>query len=232
MTPFTFTPAPRPFPRWMGPFSPSRGKKSGFRFHQCLLGTWVGDESELTFWSVANSQGGREIATLVRDQWGGGRVLLLANGFVVKPLQDWDEVGQRALIGRFRGAVVFDSEGGRFDLSNPGTLRPGDVWPGPTTTGLECVMKSNGSLECNWYHPSQFGKETQTQVLRGVDRALGSGFQAARPGCDAGRVRITANGIIITNRQGHNGSWISIYVGRIDPGSLYHSNSWIREDWT
>ena len=60
------------------------------------------------------ARGARDIANLVQGQWGGGRVLLLANGFVVKPLQQDIEVGQRALIGRFQGAVVLLT--GRFDL--------------------------------------------------------------------------------------------------------------------
>jgi hypothetical protein len=232
MSPFTFTPNPQPFPRWMGPFSPARGVKSGFRFHTRLLGTWVGDAAEPTFWSVTHSQGARDLANLVRGQWGGGRVLLLANGFVVKPLQQDIEVGQRALIGRFEGAVVLDSPTGRFDLSNPGAIGPGDTWPGPTTTGLECVLKENGSLVCKWYHPTRFGREEVAEVLRGADRNLWHGFKAARPGDDTGRVRITANGLIITNRQEHNGSWTSVYVGRIDPSTLYDSTSFIREDWT
>lgn len=141
MNTFTFQPEPQPFPRWMGPFSPARGTRSGFRFHQGRLGTWVSHNAGSTFWPVTDSRGAREIATLVRSKWRGGRVLFLPNGFVVKPLQSDDEVGQRALIGRFRGAIVLERPGQpSFDLSKPGALRPGDPWRGPATTGLECAL--------------------------------------------------------------------------------------------
>jgi hypothetical protein len=232
MSSFTFKPEPGPFPRWMGPFSPSRGTRSGFRFHQGRLGTWVADESGRSFWPVVDSQGGRDIATLVRRKWGGGRVLFLPNGFVVKPLQENDEVGQRALIGHFHGPIVLETPGqSTFDFSKPGNLRPRDLWPGPSTTGLECVIQTNGSLVCSWYHPTRFGRDEVSEPLRGPDRALAAGFGAAWPGAAGGRVRITANGYIITNRQENNEGWASILVGSIDPGSLNDWTSWIEKEW-
>ena len=137
MNAFTFKPEPEPFPQWMGPFSPARGTRSGFRFRQARLGTWVTNESGSSFWTVVDNRGARNIATIVKAKWGGGRVLLLPNGFVVKPLQADEEVGQRVLIGRFKGEIVLEGpDHSTFDLSNPGTLRPGDPWPGPATTGL------------------------------------------------------------------------------------------------
>src|ERR1700730_17051381 len=108
MRSFTFKTESTPFPRWLGPFSPARGTRSGFRFHQGLLGTWVSDDEGMSFWPIVDSQGARDITILVRGEWGGGRVLFLPNGFVVKPLQADDEIGQRALIGRWRGAIVLE----------------------------------------------------------------------------------------------------------------------------
>ena len=232
MSSFIFRPEPGRFPRWMGPFSPSRGTRSGFRFHQGQLGTWVTSGSDRAFWPVVDGQGAREITTLVRRKWGGGRVLFLPNGFVVKPLQEDDEVGQRALIGQFQGPIVLDTGRSAFDLSKPGDLRPGDLWPGPTTTGLECVMQSNGSLLCSWYHPTRFGRDEITELLRGPDRGLAAGFSAARPGDAGGRVRVTANGSIITNRQESDESWLSIFVGKIDAASLKDWSMWIEKEWT
>jgi hypothetical protein len=233
MSPFAFIPEPGPFPRWMGPFSPSRGKYSGFRFHQGRLGTWVGDDSGKSFWPVADSQGARDIAALVKGKWGGGRVLFLPNGFVVKPLQENDEVGQRALIGRFHGAILLERPGQTtFDLSKPGDLRPGDRWPGPMTTGLECVIQTNGSLICTWYHPTRFGRDEVSDILLGPDRLLAAGFRDARPGVAGGRVRITANGNVITNRQENSEVWVAIFVGWVDPKSLTDWKSWIEKEWT
>lgn len=228
MNTLAFQPLERPFPRWIGPFSPARGTRSGFRFHQGRLGTWVGDESGMRFWAVVDGHGARTIATLVRDEWGGGRVLFLPNGFVVKPLQTDDEVGRRVLIGRFQGAIVLERPGqSRFDLGQPGAVRPGNPWPGPTTTGLECAIHSDGSLVCSWYHPTQWGRDEASKQLRGPDRSLAAGFRAARPSAAGGRVLITGNGHIITNRQGRDGTWGSIYVGYVDPGSWAGWEHWI-----
>lgn len=229
MSSFTFEPESQPFPRWMGPFSPARGTKSGFRFHQGRLGTWVSSEWGLAFWPVALSPGVRELTRLVRENWGGGRVLLLANGFVVKPLLDI-EVGQRNLIGRFSGPIVLERYGlPDFDLNEPGDLRPGDRWPGPKTMGLECAIQSDGSLRCDWYHPTTWGRDAVSEQLHPPDDVLARGFRAARPGGTAGRVRVTANGHVITNRQEPDGSWASIYVGRVDAGSWTTQDSWVEE---
>ena len=228
MSPFTFEPESKPFPRWMGPFSPARGKRSGFRFHQGRLGTWVADRSSMVFWPIADGRGTRDVANLVRGEWGGGRVLFLPNGFVVKPLQADDEVGKRAFIGRFQGTFVLERCGQpKFDLGSPGTVSLGDPWPGPTTTGLECALQSDGSLVCSWYHPTQQGRDGVSRTLRGPDRSLAAGLRAARPGDAGGRVRLTANGHVITNRQERDGTWTSRYVGFVDSSTWTNWDNWI-----
>jgi hypothetical protein len=233
MSSFTFQSVVRPFPRWMGPFSPARGTRSGFRFHQGRLGTWVGDDSGRAFWSVADDPGAREIAKVVRGVWGGGRVLLLPNGFAVKPLQTDDEVGQRVFIGEFSGSLVLEKPDSTvFDFSNPGTLRAGQHWPGPTTTGLECIIRSDGSLKCSWYHPTRSGRDTVSKNLQGPDQKLGAGFRACRPGQQTGRVRLTANGHVITNRQSRDGTWTTIYVGWIDTRRWTDWKDWCEKEYT
>jgi hypothetical protein len=227
---FTFEPEPRPFPQWMGPFSPARGIKSGFRFHEGRLGTWVSTQTGNAFWQTVDCQGARSIASLVRAEWGGGRVLLLANGFVIKPLQD-EEVGRRVLIGRFHGSIVLARPNqSTFDLSRPGNLTPGDVWPGPSTTGLECAIQQNGSLICSWYHPTPLGRDEISEQLHDSDSSLAAGFRRARPGNHGGRIRVTANGHVITNRQDENGDWRTIYVGRIDPTNWANWQRWIERE--
>jgi hypothetical protein len=182
----------------------------------------------MSFWPVADGRGAREIASLVRGEWGGGRVLLLPNAMVVKPLQADVEAGHRVLIGCFEGSIVLERpDRSMFDLASPGKFRAGDRWPGPTTTGLECAMQFDGSLVCTWYHPTRLGRDEVTQVLQGPNRSLAAGFRAARPGDTGGRVRITANGHIITNRQDRHGAWESIYVGWIGPRSWTDWTTWI-----
>jgi hypothetical protein len=229
MIPFEFKPLLHPFPRWMGPFSPSRGKKSGFRVQQETIRAWV---DEGTSWQVYECLGVRSIVRIVKFYWKGGRILFLPNGFVVKPLQEDDEVGQRVLIGRFRGSILLKRpEGSDFDLSSPGNLKPGDPWPGPKTTGLECIIDGTGALSCSWYHPTRLGREDVFEKLRGPDHMLAAGFRRARPVDSGGRVRITANGHIITNRQERDGSWVAYYVGPIDSAEWKTDwQKWIRRE--
>lgn len=228
MTSFTFEPEPRPFPRWLGPFSPARGTRSGFRFAYGRLGTWVELPQHREFWVLVDSPGVRGLEALVLNEWRGGRVLLLPNGFVVKPLQGDHEVGRRALIGRFRGPVVLERpDGSLFDLADPGQLDAGDNWAGPKTTGLECTTQADGSLEATWYHPSEFGREVVQEQLFGPTADIATGFRKARPGVLGGRVRVTANGQVITNREEPNGTWQARYVGRVGLPQWSRRSEWI-----
>jgi hypothetical protein len=228
MSPLTYKSFKTPFGRWMGPFSPARGIKSGFRFHQKRLGTWVETDSGSAFWRLAQSAGAERIADVVLNHWGGGRVLLLPNGLVIKPLQD-DEVGRRALIGLFEGPIVLETPSGkRFNLNSPGPLEPGDPWPGPKTTGLECAIQADGSLIASWSHPTPYGSSQTRVPLRAKDQALAAGFKKARPGETGGRVRLTANGHVITNRK-VGSVWRTLYVGHIAGNSLLGDwKHWIR----
>jgi hypothetical protein len=211
----------------MGPYSPARGTHTGFRFDRGRLGTRVGPE----WWSMIESPGTRKITQIVIDTWGGGRILFLPNGYVVKPLPGPDEVGKRALIGLFTGPVVLKRpHGALFDLGQPGTLRPGQSWLGPTTTGLECAIRSDGTLVGNWCHPTQWGQDNVSENLRGPDRLLADGFRTARPGDTDGRVRVTANGHIITNRSAGSGDWEPIYVGHVERTEWTKWNRWILKE--
>ncbi len=224
---FTFDAANPPFHGWLGPFSPARGKYSGFRFHQGRLGTWVANEDLREFWPVMDSPGVRTLTALVLGTWHGGRVLLLPNGLVIKPLQD-AHVGLRVVIGRFEGPVVLECPGGGgFDMSQPGALAAGNVWPGPKTTGLECALEPDGSIQCEWYHPRTWGQEVVHEVLLSASPPRSAAFRAARPMDPGGRVRVTANGHMITNRQVPNGTWITLYIGHLATESWPHRKEWI-----
>jgi hypothetical protein len=228
MSDFCFEAEDCPFPGWLGPYSPARGTSKGFRFYRGQLGTWVTREEWKEFWVMEPSRGVHELSRLVLNRWGGGRIALLPNGLVVKPLQGEYEAGRRVVIGRFHGSVVLARpDGDWFDLSNPGNLEPGERWPGPDSTGLECSIDSTGSLKCRWYHPSRYGRETVQDVLLRGGSHLVWGFRRARPGSNGGRVRVTANGQIITNRQSWDGSWAPYYVGHIDTGHLPRRPEWI-----
>lgn len=227
---FVFRPVARPFKRWMGPFSPARGRYSGFRFHAGRLGTWVDDGEVRGFWSIADGPGVRAVQNLVTDEWGGGRVLFLPNGYLVKPLQGDLERGRRVFIGHFSGSVVLERpDGSPFDMSAPGTAA-GHRWPGPKTTGLECHVDAAGIPVCTWYHPAEYGRNELERPLTRPVPGLASGFRSCRAGDTGGRVRVTANGHVITNRQNPDGSWTALYVGWIDPASWGDWSHWILEE--
>lgn len=231
MRPFVFKPLGPPFVRWMGPYTPGHGKHFGFRVRSGRLGTWVQSSEGNNFWPVRHCSGVRQLVEMVQRHWDGGRVLILPNGFVVKPLQGSEGTGIRALIGRCSGQIILSSpDDENFDLSNPGSVSPGDFWNGPNTTGLECAIQADGSLRCSWYHPAPYGRNTTCQVLRGPDPDLAKGFCAARPGTTGGRVRVTACGHVITNRQQNSGEWVPAYVGWIDPKEWTQWERWIAKE--
>lgn len=225
---FNFIPSPHPFPRWWGPFSPSRGVHSGFRFSGGRLGTFVNSPEGREFWTVQSGPGVQALEQLSLRRYGGGRVLLLANGYVIKPLQKDGEVGQRVVIGRSDGPVVLETpDGDEFDLSDPGELSAGDVWEGPTTTGLEAVLNADGSIECFWYHPDELGRVTEREKLFPANRALAEAFRTARDGGTVGRVRITANGHLVTNVEVGWKQWECRYVGQVPVEKWPHLEEWI-----
>jgi hypothetical protein len=224
---FSFVPVDQPFPRWWGPYSPARGKKCGFRFSDRRLGVWVDHDDGRDFWFVKSSLGASKLEQLVRTHFGGGYVMLLPNGSVIKPLQEEEERGQRVYLGEFAGDVVFQThDGSDLSLTSPGLLKPGDLWTGPTSAGLECVITADGSLKCRWYHPTTYGRDDETHTMTAANAALARGFRAARPGEQAGRVRVTAKGHVITNRQ-VRGKWHCFYVGQVDVDKWPHLDEWI-----
>jgi len=227
MTTFQFEPESTPYPYWLGPFSPARGTSTGFRFHYRKLGTWVNAPNSREFWVIKDSSAVRKLSNNILHHWNGGRILFLPNGLIIKPLQDY-EVGKRVIVGRFNGPITLQKPNGQlFDMSVPGRITPGDMWPGPNTTGLECILKDNGALICIWQRPTNEGSEIEEVVIQGPDPQLRSAFQRARPGDSAGRVRVTANGHIITNRE-ERGYWRPMYIGQISPKNWPHREIWIQ----
>lgn len=224
-----FTPAPQPFARWVGPYSPARGRKSGFRFHKGRLGVWVPVDSLETFWTAESSPGARGLQQLVKDVWGQGRVLLLPDGKVIKPDPEGD--GTRYLIGRLRGAVVLERPNGTlFDLADARSLDGGAPWPGPSTTGIECKIDGKGRILCDWELPTERGKLCPTVQITGPDPDLAAGLRHARPGKSGARVRVQIGGAVITNGDENDDFgvvWRPRYVGRIDLRSWPRAADWI-----
>jgi hypothetical protein len=150
---------------------------------------------------------------------------LLPNGLVIKPSPEGN--GDRWVIGQFHGPVVLEKpDGGTFDLAAPGPLTPGDRWPGPSTTGLACVIDARtGTLRAESVVPTAEGLLQTTFEVWKADPVLARGFSLARPYEGGGRVRVTANGHVITNRQ-RRGQWECVYVGLVDVAKWPHVADW------
>lgn len=225
---FFFTPEPKPFRLWLGPFVAARGWTADFRVRSKKFGAIVRTTNGERFWSAVETRGLKQMTALVCANWSGGRVLLLPDGHVVKPLQEEDERGRRVLIGRYRGAFALrKTDGSQFDLGTADDYQPGSPWLGPSSIGLECKIQEDGSLHCTWWQHLSHGAFERTMQVCGPDRELFRGFRAARPGMTRGRVLVTISGHVITKNEIESNDWRSVYVGRIDLKNWIHDPSWI-----
>lgn len=226
---FAFRPTIGEPPRWLGPFTPAKGVHTGVRVRDGWIGAWYEDADLRSFWWFADTPGARALVEYVVRWHRGGRVLLLPDGKVIKPLNDDDETGIRVVIGKFDGPVIlFRHDGTPVDLSRRGSLSPGARWPGPASIGVDCALAPDGSLTCEWYHPDSLGRLRQRHRVWPPDPDLAIGFRKCRPGETSGRVTVTPNGLVVTNREYDDGSLVAHYVGRIDVTQWPRLSSWIK----
>jgi hypothetical protein len=223
---FAFIGAKKPYPRWIGPFIAARGVYNSVRVKSGRLIAYFEDDDERAEWEVLPSPGSKSLAKAVVDNWTGGRLLLLPTGHVIKPLQENDERAMRVFIGRFDGPLIFKRhDGGIFDLDEEtDSLSPGDPWVGPKGIGLECIIRDGGSLDCHWYHPTDYGQELYQKQLLPADKSLWQAFRLARPNdWSGGRVHVLPNNTVITK----DASKSTIFVGKIDPSAWGSLDHWI-----
>lgn len=223
-----FTPENLPFPCWGGPYTPARGSYSGFRIRGGMLGAWVSSDDGQSFCEVKQSDGVKRLTDLVARHWAGGRLLFLPSGLVVKPLQNDEERGARVVIGRCEGSFPVRVGNNWLDFRAPSLgIAAGSAWDGPGTIGLECSIKADGSLLTSWDAPTDFGAERNQHVISGPNNALLTGFRAARPSDEGGRVRVTVGGHVMTKKEMKHG-WKTFYVGRIATDNLRNWDNWKR----
>jgi hypothetical protein len=220
-----FYPSKSPFPYWTGPYSPARGK-SGFRVKNGKLGAWVSSEEGRSFCIALETDGISNLAEFVTSNWQGGRLLFLPNGIIVKPLQNEKDAGMRVIVGRYEGGLKLISESGEIDLS-VSSYSSGSEWPGPSTIGLECTIKTDGSLVTSWQQPSEYGSEKYSEKITSANPGLIAGFKKARPYDNGGRVRVTVCGHVITNKETNDG-WKSFYVGQAHTDEFSKWDKWIQ----
>lgn len=220
-----FIPTKSPFSYWTGPYSPARGN-SGFRVKNRQLGAWINTDEGRSFCVAQQTEGITNLIEFVSNNWQGGRLLFLPSGLIVKPLQQEKDAGTRVVVGRYEGGFKLKTDSGAFDLTAT-SFTPGAEWLGPSTIGLECTVKSDGSLVTTWQQPFDYGSEKYSEKISPANPDLISGFRKARPHDSGGRVRITVCGHVITNRETKDG-WKAFYVGRVGAGAFSNWEKWIQ----
>jgi hypothetical protein len=218
-----------PFQRWIGPYSPRRGKPGLSLREGVIASIELGASSfEETTWTLESTPSLESAIAVWRRYFGGGRLLFLPSGDIIKPLSEEDERNKRVLVGRFTGAPRFvanDKWKSVCDLAKPDVLRRADAWTGPQSIGLECVIKEDGSLHCEWQGPTEEGELIQRRCILGPDRDRIRGFRMARPRDSGGRVHLTACGQIYTKwntaaKRETGGEWRCAYLGKVDVSEL------------
>lgn len=173
-------------------------------------------------WVFESNSSVERFIRAVSAEYGGGRLLFLATGQVIKPCNAEDETCMRVLAGTFKGSLLFAGpDGEMFDLSEPGCDTAGEDWTGPSTIGLECVLKEDGRLTCEWKHPEGLYSNA---CVYGPSPALANAFRKARPGAVSGRVHLMPHGHVVTKWQAGYGRWKCSYVATLNPKDLRIAN--------
>ena len=224
----SFTPMNLPFPMWLGPYSPRRGTYSGWRVNGGRLVATVYSRGRQENWQAVEDDGIKALCRHVSWHFGGGRVLILPSGHVVKPDQEgWR---QRYVIGSLCGIPrLHNASGGVFDMSGPKGISPGQMWPGPASTGIECVIRTKGQMTSN--RVFDLGNGEEEEALQVVSSAchIWRAFREVRH-ANGGRVRVTCLGVILTNHNHgsrHRPDWSTHYLGTIDLDDWRHHNEWV-----
>jgi hypothetical protein len=218
-----------PFQRWVGPYSPRRGK-SGLSLRLDGISSIepaMSGSGEIG-WKLQESSSLERAILAWRRSFGGGRLLFMPTGEILKPLSEEDERNKRVLVGRFSGSPRFvadDSGRSICDLASPDVLRRADAWTGPHAIGLECILKVDGSLHCEWYGPAEEGHIIQRTCILGPSRNRFIGFRMVRPRDSGGRVHLTACGHLYTKwltgtPQDRVREWRCAYLGKVDVAEL------------
>lgn len=95
-------PYPAPHPKWHGPYSVVPGRSSGLRVRRGAIEAQLWRNGYAETWVIDDSQGNRSLIATVQATYGGGRLLLLPNGAVIKPVASSSE-GERRLLGHWWG---------------------------------------------------------------------------------------------------------------------------------
>jgi len=208
-----FRPYQPPFHQWMGPYTPATGFTSGFRVLQNSLGCHEVDDSSQFFCTAEESPGVRYLIDHVRTHFGGGRVLFLPNGLVIKPCNRGYDVGRRVVIGEYSGDLrIFTSEGFR-NFSDEQIQNPGTRWYGPQTIGLAIILEPRGCGYIKWNLSNRYYDEEHREPFDWIGSQVVESYQRVKG--RTGRVRISVNGHAFTKVE-EGTRWQTYYLGIAD----------------
>ena len=229
-------PYPAPHPKWHGPYSVVPGRSSGLRVRRGAIEAQLWRNGYAETWVIDDSKGNRSLIATVQATYGGGRLLLLPNGAVIKPVASSSE-GERRLLGHWWGTLTLVSPLGQRICTTeanllvhprggtPRSLRPGDPWPGPSTTGLRCRIDPSGALYAKTWHASRWGRTEVDASVSGTSRLLFTSYLLAGGHRSGGSVRLLEGGHVVMPSHDAGGG-LARYVGYVPPSTLPTISDW------
>lgn len=229
-------PYPAPHPKWHGPYSVVPGRSNGLRVRRGAIEAQLWRNGYAETWVIDDSLGNRSLIATVQATYGGGRLLLLPNGAVIKPVASSSE-GERRLLGHWWGTLTLVSPLGQRICTTeanllvhprggtPRSLRPGDPWPGPSTTGLRCRIDPSGALYAKTWHASRWGRTEVDASVSGTSRLLFTSYLLAGGHRSGGSVRLLEGGHVVMPSHDAGGG-LARYVGYVPPSTLPTISDW------
>ena len=236
VTVFQFTPLGFPYPLWHGPYAVVPGRSNGMRVRRGAIEAQLWRNGYCETWVIDDSPGARSLVALVQASYGGGRLLLLPNGAVIKPVPRSSE-GERRLLGHWWGSLTLVSPFGQRICTteanvlaharsdSPRSIRPGDPWPGPATTGLRCRLDPSGSLFARTWQASQWGRTEVEYPIAAANSLLSMCYRLAGGHGSGGSVRLLEGGHVVMPYHDTDGG-MARYVGYVLPSSLPSISDW------
>lgn len=236
MSGFQFTPYPAPYPHWHGPYAVVLGQSNGMRVRRGAIEAHLLRDGYRETWVIDESPGARSLVAVVQAAYGGGRLLLLPNGAVIKPVPGCSD-GERRLLGHWWGTLTLVSPLGQRICTteanmlvqppngSPRSLRPGDPWPAPSTTGLRCRIDASGALFAKTWQASRWGRSEVEYPVTAPDRLLSLCYRMAGGHGSGGSVRLLEGGHVVMPNHSMDGG-LARYVGYIPPSCLPSISDW------
>ena len=216
-----FIPVKFPIPYWTGPYSPAAGVKTGTKVKFGYAGAWCDTKVGLKFRTFEKSEGADLLSKLVINEFnGGGRIVILPNGYVLKPENDDDAVGYQRLIGKIEGDIIFPLIKENFKLGPAIEFELGSKWEGPLGGAVKCTVGDDGAIHTSWSVPCETGaKEYHKQLTEPNIALTGQINEIKRKYGDFGRIYYWYGGHLTTAKHER-------YIGKVNCNSLDSKTEW------